>query len=154
MIRWFSIILIMAAQTAAADDDYLTCIAYLKESSKEAHNLPVCLDSAHTGKADIQYAVGMSFGYAGFIEKELAYYQLAANNGFIPAYLAVGHVLRSAPYHNEEMAIQWYKKFAETKHSGYGYAAKLISQLYAKSGNDEDSDYWLRVCNESAYTGC
>lgn len=154
-VAWWSVILLLAlSQYAIAGNDYLACAEVLNTQPKQVHTSVECLSLANSGKADIQYAVGMSYGHAGNSEKELAYYQSAASRGYIPAYLAIGHVLRSEPYHNEKEAIKWYEKFAESKYTGYGYAAILLSKLYAKHGNNEASHHWFEVCQESAYVGC
>jgi len=154
MVRLLMFTLWVFSYPAFADSDSQICLNAIKENPKQVHLNNYCLSAANDENPNIQYAVGMSFGYAGNSEKELYYYNLAAKGSFAPAYLALGHVLRSSPYNDEESAIKWYEKYTNTKQSGYGYSAILLSKLYAKHGNDTKSQYWLSVCKESDYSGC
>ena len=137
----------------AVAGDYEACMAVLKNQYKGIHTNPVCLKAA-TGHPDIQYALGMSYGYAGETVKELELYQAAAKGGFVPAYLALGHTMRSAPHKNNAAAISWYTKYVEAGGKGRGYAALLLSELYAQQGAHGEAEKWLAVCKSSGYAGC
>ena len=113
-----------------------------------------CLDAAEQGYPDIQYLVGMSFGYAGDHKSEADYYKKAAEKNYAPAFLGLGHVLRSGNDSDIEAAMSWYQRYAETKEEGYGYVALLLSELYMERGNSELSQQWLAVCHASPYKGC
>lgn len=154
MVRVLTFVLLFASNVAFADTESQLCSKTINAHPKQVHLDAHCLAAAQSGVANIQYAVGMSFGYSGDSEEELHYYQLAANGGYVPAYLAIGHVFRSAPYNNEAEAMKWYEKYANSKESGYGYAALLLSDLYEKQGNTKASQHWLAICKEAKYSGC
>ncbi|MCW9058475.1 MAG: hypothetical protein OQL11_06365 [Gammaproteobacteria bacterium] len=113
-----------------------------------------CLVAAEQGYPDIQYSVGMSFGYAGDHKSEENYYKKAAEQNYAPAFLGLGHVLRSEENSDVEAAIGWYERYVESKEEGYGYAAYLLSELYMERGESELSQQWLAVCRASPYKGC
>ena len=129
------------------------CLSYvgIGENYKTAHKYQPCLDSAALGQGPAQYALGMSYGYAGNSELEEKYYRLAASNRNIAAYLSLGHVLSVS---NPWEAIYWYQRYVATKSNGYGYAAVLISNLFSKLGDSIQAAYWLEVCEASQYGGC
>lgn len=141
-------------QLSADTSDYANCLKLLETQYRGAHKIESCLAAVEAGHPEIQYAVGMSYGYAKMHEEELMLYKSAANQGFVPAYLALGHTMRSVPYKDPISAIEWYKKYIEAEGEGYGYAALQVSKLYNEIGEQEESEKWYGVCERSDYAGC
>jgi len=145
--------LAFASLSVAATSDRAACLAFVKESAnfKVAQQNPRCLRAAAAGDPAAQYSVGMGYGFAGQPDLEEKYYRLAAEQGLAPAYLALAHSLLDA---HEDEAIQWYERFVETKSDGYGYAAKLLADIFERRGDRKQSNYWSSVCRASTYKGC
>jgi len=148
--------LVAAAEGRAEEvsTEYKECAAILRSTPRVSHTSAPCLLAAEQGYADIQYYVGMSFGYAGDHKSEADFYKKAAEQDYAPAYLALGHVLSAGDDSDIEAAIGWYQKYVETREDGYGYAALLLSELYMEQGESELSKRWLAVCHASPYKGC
>lgn len=149
-------LLVTAAQGCAGEvsSEYKECTDVLENTPRESYISAPCLEAAEQGYPDIQYSVGMSFGYSGDHKSEGKYYRKAAAQNYAPAFLGLGHVLRSGENSDIEAAMGWYQRCAETKEEGYGYAALLLSELYMEQGNSELSQQWLAVCHASPYEGC
>jgi TPR repeat protein len=135
-------------------DEARRCIEFAETSPKQAHLSTDCFLAAVQGHGPSQYAVGMSFGYAGERQQEEYWYRQSAANGVVAAYLALGHVLRGEPNNNLEEAVYWYTRFWEAGPQGRGYAAQLLSQIEAERGNKEEANVWLQRCRDSDYEGC
>jgi hypothetical protein len=131
----------------------LDCLSFIKSNanSKSIHLHQPCLDLAIKGDAAAQYAVGMSYGYSGEGEREQKFYYLSANQNFHPAYLALAHAYNDS---NPWTAIYWYQKFYDTRQDASGYAAKMISNIFVRLGEFEQSKYWVEQCGKTKYTGC
>jgi hypothetical protein len=141
------------AAAATLDLDEQKCQAFVRvgENYKLAHQNEHCLNAANAGAGSAQYSVGMAFGYADDPAAEQKYYQLAANNLNIAAYLALGHALSEAkPWE----AIYWYQRYIATRYDGWGYAALLVSRIFEKLGDPAQAAYWLDACRSSPYEGC
>ena len=100
------------------------------------------------------YQIAMGLGHSGDDERALFFYLASAQKGFPPAYLAIGHVMRSEPYNNAAEAIIWYKRYVDSGYQGWGYAAALISGLYKQQGETHKALEWAHRCRQSAYKGC
>ena len=137
-----------------ATPEYGECALILESSPRQAHESAPCLAAAEQGYPDIQYSVGMSFGYAGDHKSEAKYYKKAAEQKYAPAFLGLGHVLRSGNNSDIEAAMEWYQMYAESKEEGYGYAAYLLSELHMERGDNKSAERWLEVCHASPYVGC
>jgi len=134
-------------------NDEALCLAYTQQGDnyKTGHKNIHCIVAANLGIGSAQYAVGMGYGFEGDHALEEKYYRLAADNRVVAAYLALGHVLaEKAPYE----AIYWYQRSvcANGKHDGY--AAILISKIFAALGNEGQATYWREVCKNSQYKYC
>ncbi len=151
VILLFSPVVVIAGAGTGTDEKM--CTSFVKEGSnyKTANKNKYCLDAANTGISSAQYSVGMSYGFSGNPKLEQEYYRKAANNRNVAAYLALGHTLRND---NIWEAIYWYQRFVATKTDGYGLAANLLSTIFTKLNNEEQSAYWQQVCELSPYTGC
>jgi len=139
--------------TNALANDYAACMAAAEQHTKDLHTLPACQRAA-AGHPDISYALGMSYGYAGDGARELQFYRAAADQGFVPAYLAIGHVMRAEPHKDRRAAIRWYRRYVESGGKASGYAARLISDLYAELGDEAQAGKWQAVCKASNYKDC
>ena len=149
-------LLVTAVNGCAAEvsSEYKECAVVLESTPRESHISAPCLAAAEQGYPDIQYSVGMSYGYAGDHKTEAKYYKKAAEQNYAPAFLALGHAFRSGEDSDIEAAMGWYQRYAVTKEEGYGYAAYLLSELYLEQGKSELSQQWLAVCHASPYKGC
>jgi len=98
--------------------------------------------------------VGLSYGFAGDRGRELWWYTRAASNGFVEAYLAIGHVMRAEPISNEEQAAGWYQDYWNAGGQAKGYAAILLYRIEQGRGNAEQAEVWLLRCEETGYEGC
>ena len=128
-------------------------MSFVKEGDnyKIANKNKYCLNAANAGISSAQYSVGMGYGFSGNQKLEKEYYRKAANQNNIAAYLALGHTLRDDSIWE---TIYWYQRFVATKTDGYGLAANLLSEIFTKLNDKEQSAYWLQVCELSPYTGC
>ena len=156
MKRIFVAILLfpLTAHSAPSSSSHAACLQALAKHPKQAHKIAPCLKAAEAGHPDALYAIGMSYGYAGANAEELRYYQESADKGFPPAFLAIGHVMRSAPQNNIAEAIKWYERYVQSKYEGWGYAAALISQLHQQQGAAKMASEWAAICKQSSYEGC
>lgn len=130
------------------------CAAYIEEHPREVHTNSDCLLAAEQGNSAVQYAVGMSFGFAGDRRREAQWYLRASTGGLTDAYLAMGHVMRSEPFNNVEQAVFWYTRYWDADGVQKGYAAELLRQIETDRGNNEQAERWLRQCKQTAYQGC
>jgi hypothetical protein len=146
--------LVLCAGSSAQPTPESRCAAHIEQHPNEAHTNPDCLLAAEQGNAVVQYAVGMSFGFAGDGFREALWYLRAANGGFVEAYLAMGHVMRSAPINDLEQAILWYTRYWDAGGKAKGYAAELLRQIEAARSNKERAQFWLKRCEETGYQGC
>lgn len=149
MFLTFSLLFI----SLVGQSEELDCLSFIKSNAniKSIHLHQPCLDLAIKGDAAAQYAVGMSYGYSGGEELEQKFYSLSANQNFQPAYLALAHTYNeSSPW----KAIYWYQRSFNTGLDGSGYAAKLISNIFVRLGEFEQSKYWITQCGKTKYTGC
>lgn len=134
-------------------NDLASCEIFIKSevSNVEVHNYQPCLNSANSGHVAAQYSVAMSYEQVN--ENELAheYYLKAANKEFAPAILALGHM------HNDLRpwkAIYWYQRYFDTGEQGSGYVAILIANIFQRLELTEQSEYWIKQCSTTSYTGC
>jgi len=141
------------ALVSASSSSEQACQNYvsIEDGYKTAHKNEDCLKALDEGYGSAQYSVGMGFGYAGDKKLEEKYYRLAADNGVVAAYLALGHHLREE---NIWESIYWYQRFVQTKTNGYGYAALQLSKLFDKLSDAGQAKYWLTICESSDYEGC
>jgi TPR repeat protein len=139
--------------TVFAESPGIECTAFIKqgENYKIAHTNQDCIKAADLGGSSAQYSLGMSYGFANKPNLEEKYYRLAANQGNIASYLALGHALRQK---NVWESIYWYQRFVATKADGYGYAAVLLSGIFNELGDSAQSKYWKAVCERSPYQDC
>jgi len=144
----------LVVHSAQSPSSHESCLQTLAAQPKQAHKIAACIEAAAAGYPDVLYAVGMAYGYSGAASEEMRYYQASANKGFPPAFLAMGHVMRSAPYNNSAEAIKWYERYVQSRYEGWGYAAALISQLHQEQGTSQKATEWAAVCKQSSYEGC
>jgi TPR repeat protein len=149
-MRLLILLSLTCAWSHAFGTDHDSCIAFARvgENYKSASTYQPCLDAARAGDAAAQYSVGMALGFAGNASEEERYYRLAAAQHLPAAYLALGHVVRDR---NEDEAIDWYKKYVDTRAMGWGYAAALLAKMFSKRGDVALATHWTEICRQSDY---
>ena len=153
LMRIFTFLLLTLLSFSSLANDLEKCGAFIKSKNEgeQVHNFQPCLNLAKNGHVGAQYAIAMS--YEGVKKGELAqkYYMQAANKGFAPAFLNIGHMFNEVqPW----KAIYWYQRYFQTGEEGSGYAAKLISIIFQRLELNGESEYWVKQCLTTAYTGC
>jgi hypothetical protein len=156
ILRASGILLLMCPLLSSAQlsEEAERCAARIENDSEAIHTDADCLTAAEQGYPGILYSVGVGFGFAGDREKELAYYLMAAVGGYVEAYLAIGHVMRSEPINQLDQAVSWYSRYWEEGGYASGYAAKLLSLIESERGNESEAEVWLGRCKETDYGGC
>ena len=149
------IFLMLAFNASSAEEgDYENCLLDMEKFPSELHRSIPCNIAATQGHADVQYAIGKSFGFGGNRDMEEEYYLRAAANNYPPAYLALGHFELRKFEIDLVAAIHWYEKYVDAKAEDYGYAATLISHLYLHLGDIKQANYWRNICDSSGYQFC
>lgn len=149
----FTWLLVPICVSASPQSDAEYCYDWVgkKENYKRANTEEHCMRAAEAGVPSAQYSVGMAYGFAGETELEDKYYRLAANQGLIVAYLAMGHSLKEQ---HPWQAVYWYQRFVAAKPEGYGYAALMNAKIFRELGDEAQAKYWLDVCKASPYKHC
>lgn len=146
-------LLCLAPAWAAPEENARSCEEWVSggDNYKRAHTNQQCLQAAADGVPSAQYSLGMAYEFEGNDELAQKYYRLAANQGGVGAYLALGHSLKeSDPW----QAIYWYQRYVASRARGYGYAALMISRVFDEMGDEAQSQYWIGVCKASSYKDC
>ena len=141
-------ILFLFSLKCIADTDAKLCLEYVNkdENYKYAHKNKNCIAAAENLNGPALYAVGMGYGFEGQKTQEHNYYILSASMNTPSAYLALGHIYRDK---DEDKAIYWYEKYANTDQDEHKLGAYLLAQIYKKRNNTKKYNFWLSACKES-----
>jgi len=129
------------------------CLAHIETAPARVHENSDCLAAAEQGDAEIQLALGRSYGPTSRSE-ELRWYGRAADAGYVEAYLAIGDFFRNIPTAGPQPSIDWYTRYWNANGRQKGYAAAFIARLEAQRSNVESASIWRSRCEEAEHESC